>query len=127
MAAAGLGHLSARLDEEAEWSAVLSGGEQQRVAFARALIARPAVLLLDEAVTTLEDADGAELYRMVAERLPRDHHHLDRPPRAALGAAPPYHRAPGRAGLVARRAAGHGPGLSVANGRFAAVGCGVFP
>ena len=71
MAAAGLGHLSARLDEEAEWSAVLSGGEQQRVAFARALIAKPAVLLLDEAVTTLEDADGAELYRMVAERLPQ--------------------------------------------------------
>jgi len=55
----------------AEWSAVLSGGEQQRVAFARALIAKPAVLLLDEAVTTLEEADGAELYRMVAERLPQ--------------------------------------------------------
>jgi len=70
MAAAGLGHLSARLDEEAEWGTVLSGGEQQRVAFARALIARPAVLLLDEAVTTLEEADGAELYRMVAQRLP---------------------------------------------------------
>lgn len=70
MAASGLGHLSERLDEEAEWGTVLSGGEQQRVAFARALITRPAVLLLDEAVTTLEEADGRALYRMLAERLP---------------------------------------------------------
>ena len=70
MAAAGLGHLIARLDEEAEWATMLSGGEQQRVAFARALIARPAVLLLDEAVTTLEEAEGRALYRMLAERMP---------------------------------------------------------
>jgi putative ATP-binding cassette transporter len=70
MAAAGLGHLIARLDEEAEWATMLSGGEQQRVAFARALIARPAVLLLDEAVTTLEETEGRALYRMLAERMP---------------------------------------------------------
>jgi putative ATP-binding cassette transporter len=70
MAAAGLGHLAGRLDEEAEWGTVLSGGEQQRVAFARALIVRPDVLLLDEAVTTLEEADGRDLYRLLAERMP---------------------------------------------------------
>jgi putative ATP-binding cassette transporter len=70
MTAAGLEHLIPRLDEEAEWSTMLSGGEQQRVAFARALIARPAVLLLDEAVTTLEEAEGRALYRMLEERMP---------------------------------------------------------
>jgi vitamin B12/bleomycin/antimicrobial peptide transport system ATP-binding/permease protein len=69
-AAVGLGHLAERLDETAEWATVLSGGEQQRVAFARILIARPDVVLLDEAVTTLEEDDGRELYRVLTQRLP---------------------------------------------------------
>ncbi|MCC6888268.1 MAG: ABC transporter ATP-binding protein/permease [Hyphomicrobiales bacterium] len=70
LAAAGLGHLADRLDEEAEWSTLLSGGEQQRVGFARALIHRPDVLLLDEAVSSLEDAEARELYALIAQKLP---------------------------------------------------------
>ncbi len=71
LAAAGLGHLADRLDEEAEWNTLLAGGEQQRVGFARALIHRPDVLLLDEAVSTLEDAEARDLYGLLAERLPQ--------------------------------------------------------
>src|SRR5690606_38739354 len=68
---AGLGHLAGRLDEEAEWSVLLSGGEQQRVGFVRALLRRPNVLLFDEPIATLDDAAGRELYRMLLERLPQ--------------------------------------------------------
>jgi putative ATP-binding cassette transporter len=71
LAAAGLGHLADRLDEEAEWNTLLSGGEQQRVGFARALIHRPDVLLLDEAVSTLEDAEARDLYALLGDRLPQ--------------------------------------------------------
>jgi putative ATP-binding cassette transporter len=70
LAAVGLGHLADKLDHEAEWSTLLSGGEQQRVGFARALIHRPDVLLLDEAVSTLEDAETRDLYGVLADRLP---------------------------------------------------------
>ena len=70
MVAAGLGHLTERLDEEAEWNAVLSGGEQQRAGFVHALIYRPTILLLDEAVSTLEETEARQLYALLSERLP---------------------------------------------------------
>jgi putative ATP-binding cassette transporter len=67
----GLAHMLPRLDEEAEWNVMLSGGEQQRIGFARALLRRPAVLMLDEPVSTLDDAAGRELYCKLLQQLPQ--------------------------------------------------------
>lgn len=70
LAAVGLGHLALRLDEDADWSVMLAGGEQQRVGFVRALVNKPDVLLFDEPISTLADESGRELYRTLLDRLP---------------------------------------------------------
>ena len=68
--AVGLGHLEPELARAENWAQVLSGGEQQRLAFARALLNKPDWLFLDEATASLpEDTQGA-LYRLLRERLP---------------------------------------------------------
>ena len=70
MIATGLAHLVERMHEESDWSTVLSGGEQQRSLFARALINRPTILLLDEPVSMLEAAEASDLYGVLVQKLP---------------------------------------------------------
>ncbi|WP_128565902.1 ABC transporter ATP-binding protein/permease [Methylobacterium crusticola] len=68
--AARLPHLAGRLDEDAPWAQTLSLGEQQRLAIARALLAKPDWLFLDEATAALDEPTEAALYRMLRQRLP---------------------------------------------------------
>jgi putative ATP-binding cassette transporter len=65
--AVGLGYLIPQLDEEAIWAQRLSGGEQQRVGFARVLLARPQIVFLDEATSALDEAAEAQLYRLLRD------------------------------------------------------------
>lgn len=67
--AVGLGYVLGRLNESANWSMQLSGGEQQLVAFARALLHKPNWLFLDEASSHLDHTNQARLYELVLSRL----------------------------------------------------------
>ncbi len=67
----GLEPLAADLERSENWAQVLSGGEQQRLAFARALLTRPDWLFLDEATAALPEAEQDRLYRLMREELPR--------------------------------------------------------
>ena len=63
--------LADQLDREDVWSQRLSGGEQQRIALARALLIRPDWLFLDESTSALDEKLEAELYAALAQRLPK--------------------------------------------------------
>ena len=65
-----LSHLRDRLDEEQDWAKVLSPGEQQRIAFARVLLTRPAAVFLDEATSALDEGLEFALYELLRTELP---------------------------------------------------------
>jgi len=66
----GLPEFADRLDDSENWQMRLSGGEQQRLAVARALLAEPDWLFLDESTAALDEKSEANLYRAIAETLP---------------------------------------------------------
>ena len=65
--AVGLSYLVDQLDVDGNWGQRLSGGEQQRLGFARVLLARPEIVFLDEATSALDEAAEAALYRLLRE------------------------------------------------------------
>jgi len=64
----GLEHLADRLDEEAPWDQTLSGGEKQRLAFARIFLHKPDIIVLDEATAALDPKSQDELMAHLSER-----------------------------------------------------------
>ena len=65
-----LPHLVNRLDEANHWQRMLSPGEQQRLAFARALLFAPRWLYMDEATSAMDEEDEATLYQALIDELP---------------------------------------------------------
>ncbi|WP_095077904.1 ABC transporter ATP-binding protein/permease [Pseudomonas sp. Irchel s3h17] len=65
-----LPHLVSRLDEANHWQRLLSPGEQQRLAFARALLYAPQWLYMDEATSAMDEEDEASLYQALIDQLP---------------------------------------------------------
>ncbi|MDB5398333.1 MAG: transporter ATP-binding protein [Rhodopila sp.] len=66
----GLPQLCDRLDHDDNWPQRLSMGEQQRLGFARALLAKPDWIFLDEATASVDPEAETELYQMLKQRLP---------------------------------------------------------
>jgi putative ATP-binding cassette transporter len=65
----GLEHLLNRLDDNERWDRVLSGGEQQRLAFTRLMLHKPEWVFMDEATSAIDEEGQDSLMRLFTEEL----------------------------------------------------------
>ncbi|MGI2034639.1 ABC transporter ATP-binding protein/permease [Rhizobium panacihumi] len=67
----GLGHLKDKIEDDAPWDQTLSGGEKQRLTFARLLLNDPDIIVMDEATAALDDKSQDRMMEIVTQELPK--------------------------------------------------------
>jgi vitamin B12/bleomycin/antimicrobial peptide transport system ATP-binding/permease protein len=67
----GLGHLKDKIEDDAPWDQTLSGGEKQRLAFARLFLHHPDIIVLDEATSALDEKSQDQMMELMIKELPK--------------------------------------------------------
>jgi putative ATP-binding cassette transporter len=67
----GLKHLIEKIEEDAPWDQTLSGGEKQRLAFARLFLHNPDIIVLDEATSALDEKSQDKMMALMTRELPK--------------------------------------------------------
>src|SRR6266576_285442 len=67
----GLGHLKKKIEEDTPWDQTLSGGEKQRLAFARLFLHKPDIIVLDEATSALDAKSQDKMMELMIKQLPK--------------------------------------------------------